>query len=95
MSSLRLAQHDLGWTSAMEQPVSWETHQKDDSPPKTTFVGWVLRDALGLGLLWLGAAPSGAMSWWQWGRLPPIAQPMGLEAVSCAVAVPPLQHAGV
>lgn len=42
MSSLMSAQHDLGWTSAMEQLVNWETHQKVGSPflptlPQTHF----------------------------------------------------------
>lgn len=84
---------------------NWETHQKDGSPSpippppfpcQTTFVDWMLRDALGLGMLELGAAPSDAMSWSQWGRLPPVAQPMGLEVVfSCAVAIRPLQPAGI
>lgn len=82
----------------MEQPVNWETHQKDGSPsppPQPAFVGWMLRDALGLGMLGLGTAPSDATSQLQRGRLSPTAHPMGLEAVSsCAVAVPPLQPAG-
>lgn len=32
MSSLMSAQHDSGWTSAMEQSVNWKTHQKVGSP---------------------------------------------------------------
>lgn len=37
----------------------------------------MLRDALGLGMLRLGAAPSDATSWSQWGRLPPCSSAHG------------------
>lgn len=59
------AQHESGWTSATEQPVNWETHQKKKQPPlpsPKTLVAWMLRDALGLGMLRLGTATSDATS---------------------------------
>lgn len=74
MSSLTSAQHNSGWTSARKQPVNWETPQNRRQPstlPKNTVVGWMLKDALGLGMLRLGTASSDATSWSQWGCLPP------------------------
>lgn len=47
MNSLTLSQHDSGWTSATEQPVNWETHQKDGSPPFTPLKHFCRLDAEG------------------------------------------------